>query len=175
MKLFALMLGLLLSLGAAAQQPIKIGFVAELSGPQGAIGQDQYDAFMLVVERNRERLGGVPVQILKEDSQLKPEVANQIVDKLIEKEKVSIIAGVTFSNIMMTIYKKVVDSQVFLIGSVAGPSPIAGAQCSPFAFLINNQNDNRAEVVGKYAAGKGYKRIYAMAPNYQAGKDFITG
>ena len=31
--------------------PVKIGFVAELSGPQGALGQDQWDAFMLVVER----------------------------------------------------------------------------------------------------------------------------
>ena len=35
---------------AAAQVPIKIGFMAELSGPAGALGQDQYDAFMLVVE-----------------------------------------------------------------------------------------------------------------------------
>ena len=43
---------------AAAQSPIKIGFMAELSGPQGALGQDQYDAFMLVVERNGGKLGG---------------------------------------------------------------------------------------------------------------------
>ena len=158
-----------------AQQPLKIGFIGELSGPQGALGQDQYDAFMLVVERNGGKLGGVPVQIIKEDTQLKPEVANQVIDKLIEKERVPIIAGVTFSNVFMAVYKKVVDSQVFIISSNAGPSPIAGAQCSPYAFLVNNQNDNRAEVVGKYAADKGYKRIYAMAPNYQAGKDFIAG
>ena len=175
MRLFVLMLGLLLSLGAAAQQPIKIGFVAELSGPQGALGQDQYDAFMLVVDRNGGRLGGVPVQVLKEDSQLKPEVANQIVDKLIERENVPIITGVTFSNIAMAIHKKVVEKEVFLISSNAGPSPIAGAQCSPFFFNTNNQNDQRAEVVGKYAADKGYKRVYAMAPNYQAGKDFVNG
>jgi branched-chain amino acid transport system substrate-binding protein len=175
LKFFGFTVGMLFAVSALAQQPLKIGFVAELSGPQGALGQDQYDAFMMVVQRNGGRLGGVPVQILKEDSQLKPEVANQIVDKLIEKEKVAIITGVTFSNIMMTIYKKVVESEVFLIGSNAGPSPIAGAQCSPFFFLTNNQNDQRAEVVGKYAADKGYKRVYAMATNYQAGKDFIVG
>jgi branched-chain amino acid transport system substrate-binding protein len=117
----------------------------------------------------------VPVQIVKEDTQLKPEVANQVIDKLIEKERVPIIAGVTFSNVFMAVYKKVVDSKVFILSSNAGPSPIAGAQCSPYAFLVNNQNDERAEVVGKYAADKGYKRVYAMAPNYQAGKDFIAG
>jgi branched-chain amino acid transport system substrate-binding protein len=159
----------------AQQQPIKIGFIGELSGPQGALGQDQYDAFMLFLDAKGGKLGGVPIQIIKEDTQLKPEVANQVIDKLIEKEKVPIIAGVTFSNVMMTVYKKVVSSEVFILSSNAGPSPVAGAQCSPYAFLVNNQNDERAEVIGKYAADKGYKRVYAMAPNYQAGKDFIAG
>jgi branched-chain amino acid transport system substrate-binding protein len=167
--------GMLLALGAGAQEPVKIGFLGVFSGPQGALGQDMYDGFMLVVERNGGRLGGVPVEVLREDSQLKPEVANQIVDKLIEKDRVPIIAGVTFSNVMMAIYKKVVGSEVFLIGSNASPSPIAGAQCSPFYFQLGVQNDQRAEATGKYAADKGYKRIYAMAPNYQAGKDFING
>lgn len=174
-KLMVLAAGMLLSLGALAQQPLKIGFLGVFSGPQGSLGQDMYDAFMLVVERNGGRLGGVPVEVLREDSQLKPVVANQIVDKLIEKDKVPIIAGVTFSNIMMTIYKKVVEHEVFLIGSNASPSPIAGAQCSPFYFQAAVQNDQRAEVMGRYAAQKGYKRVYAMAPNYQAGKDFIAG
>lgn len=160
---------------ALAQAPIKIGFMAELSGPQGAIGQDQYDAFMMVVQANGGRLGGVPVEILREDSQLKPEVAVQIVDKLIERDRVPIITGVTFSNVMMAVHKKIVDKEVFLIGSNAGPSPIAGPQCSPFFFSTSWQNDQQAEVVGKYATDKGYKRIVAMAPNYQAGKDFVAG
>ena len=36
-------------LAAPAYAQIKIGFMAELSGPQGALGQDQYEAFMIVV------------------------------------------------------------------------------------------------------------------------------
>lgn len=160
---------------AQAQTALKIGFMAELSGPQGALGQDQYDAFMLVVQGNGGKLGGIPVEILKEDSQLKPEVAVQIVDKLIERDKVPIITGVTFSNVMMAIHKKVTDKEVFLISSNAGPSPIAGAQCSPFFFTTSWQNDQQAEVVGQYATDKGYKRIIALAPNYQGGKDNIAG
>ena len=158
-----------------AQAPIKIGFVAELSGPQGALGQDQYDGFMMVVERNGGRLGGVPVQVLREDSQLKPDVATQIVQKLIERERVPIITGITFSNIMMAVHKPITEAGVFLIGSNGGPAPIAGAQCSPFQFITSWQNDNQAEVVGKYAMDKGYKRVIGMAPNYQAGKDFVAG
>ena len=174
-KMLVAAASLFLCTSAAAQQPLKIGFIGELSGPQGALGQDMYDAFMLVVERNGGKLGGVPVSILREDSQLKPEVANQIVGKLIEKDRVPIITGVTFSNIMMAIYKKIVDNEVFLIGSNASPSQIAGAQCNQFYFQAAAQNDQRAEAMGRYAADKGYKRVYAMAPNYQAGKDFIAG
>ena len=160
---------------AQAQAPIKIGFMAELSGPQGALGKDQYDAFMMIVEANGGKLGGVPVQILREDSQLKPEVAVQIVDKFIEKDNVPIITGVTFSNIMMAVHKKVTEKQVFLIGSNAGPSPIAGAQCSPYYFSTSWQNDQQAEVVGKYAADKAIDKVITIAPNYQAGKDFVAG
>ena len=168
-------LALFVAGAAHAQAPLKIGFMAELSGPQGAIGQDQYDAFMMIVQVNGGKLGGVPVEILREDSQLKPEVAVQIVDKLIERERVPIITGVTFSNVMMAIHKKITDKEVFLIGSNAGPSPIAGAQCSPFFFSTSWQNDQQAEGIGKFATDKGYKRIVAMAPNYQAGKDVVAG
>ncbi|MDP3250481.1 MAG: ABC transporter substrate-binding protein [Hydrogenophaga sp.] len=160
---------------AQAQTPIKIGFVGELSGPQGALGQDQYDGFMMVVERNGGKLGGVPVQVIKEDSQLKPDVATQIVQRLIERDKVPIITGVTFSNIMMAIHKPVTEKEVFLIGSNAGPSPIAGAACSPYQYIVSWQVDQLAEVFGVHANSKGYKKVYLMAPNYQAGKDFLSG
>jgi branched-chain amino acid transport system substrate-binding protein len=158
-----------------AQEPVRIGFLAEFSGPQGVLGQDQYDGFMLAVERNGGKLGGVPVQVFREDSQLKPEVAVQLVQKLIEKEKVSIVTGITFSNIMMAVHKPITEKQVFLIGSNAGPAPIAGAQCSPYGFVVSWQNDVQAEVVGKYAADKGFRKVFALAPNYQAGKDYVAG
>ena len=172
-KLITAMLALAVAASASAQ--VKIGFMAELSGPQAPLGQDQYDAFMLAVEQNGGKLGGVPVQIIKEDSQLKPDVANQLVDKLIDKDKVSIITGLTFSNVLMAVAKKVTDRGVFLISGNAGPSPLAGAQCNPYFFSAGYQNDGQAEGVGKYAADKGYKNVIALAPNYQAGKDSVAG
>jgi branched-chain amino acid transport system substrate-binding protein len=173
----AMLLAAALSVSAPlqAQTPVKIGFMAELSGPQGVLGQDQYDGFMMVVERNGGKLGGVPVQIVREDSQLKPEVAVQLAQKLIDKEKVQIITGITFSNIMMAVHKPITDRQVFLIGSNGGPAPIAGALCSPYGFVVSWQNDVQSEVVGKYATDKGFKKVVALAPNYQAGKDYVAG
>ncbi len=160
---------------AQAQTPIKLGFLAELTGPLAALGRDQLDAFMMVVERNGGKLGGVPVQVITEDTQMKPEVASQAARKLVEKENVPIIVGVQVSNTMLAIHKYITDKQVFLIGTNAGPSQIAGAQCSPYQFITSWQGDQAAEAMGLYATSKGYKRVVALAPNFQAGKDVIAG
>lgn len=161
--------------GASAQTPLKIGFLATFSGPIGALGQDQYDAFMLAVEQRGGKLGGTPVQVLKEDDQFKPDVATQIVTKLIEREKVPIITGITGSNVIMAVSRTITEREVFLISTNSGPSPLAGAQCSAYQYVVSWQGDYISEVVGKYASDKGYKRIVLMAPNYQAGKDVLGG
>jgi branched-chain amino acid transport system substrate-binding protein len=171
----ALLAGVLAPAAAQAPAPIKIGYIGTFSGPIGSIGQDMYDGFMLGIEQQGGKLGNVPVQVLKEDDQFKPEVAMQVVRKFIDKENVPIITGVTGSNIMMAVQRPIVEKQVFLIGQHAGPSPIAGAQCSPYQFIVSWQNDGHAETVGQYATDAGIKRIAVIAPNYQAGKDAVTG
>ncbi|SEB05568.1 ABC transporter substrate-binding protein [Variovorax sp. YR216] len=160
---------------AAAQSPIRIGYLSTFSGPIGSLGQDMYDGFMLGVEQGGNKLGGVPVEILKQDDQFKPEVANQIVQKMIEKDKVPIITGVAGSNVMMAVQRAIAEKEVFLIGANAGPSELAGAQCSPYRFVASWQNDSWAEAAGKYANDKGYKRMLLVASNYQAGKDAVAG
>lgn len=171
--LAALTAGMLLSAPASAQ--VKIGFMATMSGPSALLGQDQYDGFMLGIEHSGGKLGGQAVEVLREDDQLKVDVGVQTIQKFIEKDKVDIITGVTFSNVMMAISKPLADSGSIFVGSNAGPAPLAGAQCNQNFFFTSWQNDNQAEVMGKYAMDKGYKNVYAMAPNYQAGKDFIAG
>nr|WP_235838075.1 ABC transporter substrate-binding protein [Chitinasiproducens palmae] len=159
----------------AQTPPLKIGFIGTLSGPAGALGQDQYDAFMLAIEQKGGKLGGMPVQVLREDDQLKPDVAVQATRKLIERDKVPIITGVTFSNVMMAIHKPITGAGVLLIGSNAGPTPLAGAGCSPWFFSTSWNNDELHEAGGQLVSDLGYKRTVVMAPNYQAGRDAVAG
>ena len=160
---------------AAASADVKIGFIGTLSGPAATLGQDQYDAFMLAIEQKGGKLGGVPVTVVKEDDQLKPDVGVQLAQKLLEKDKVDLITGVTFSNVMMAIHKPITSAGTLLIGSNAGPTPIAGAACSPNYFSTSWDNDELHEAGGQVMTDLGYKRVYALAPNYQAGKDAIHG
>ena len=152
-----------------------IGFMAPLSGPQALVGQDQVDGFMLALEQLGGKLGGAPANILKEDDQLKPEIGQQIVRKLIDKDKVDAIVGLSFSNVLMGSLPRLAESGVVAIATNAGPSPVAGAQCKPNLFSMAWQNDGAAEAMGKFAQDRGLKRVYLMAPNYQAGKDMLAG
>lgn len=166
----------LLSVAAAtAAEALRIGFVATFSGPGGVLGKELYDGFMLGVEHAGGRLGGLATDVLQVDDQLKPDVAKQAVERLIQRDKVHFITGVVFSNVMMAIYKPVIEANTFLISANAGPSPIAGELCSPLFFSSSWQNDQMHSTVGQYVQDKGYKRVFVMAPNYQAGLDAIAG
>jgi branched-chain amino acid transport system substrate-binding protein len=134
-----------------------------------------YDGFMLGIAHSGGKLGGQVVEVIKEDSQLKPDVGIQIIQKFIQRDKVDIVTGVTFSNVMMAVARPLAEAGMIFVGSNAGPAPLAGAQCNRNFFFTSWQNDMQAEVMGKYAVDKGYRRVYLMAPNYQAGKDFIAG
>lgn len=159
----------------AAHADVKIGFTGPLSGPVAAVGQDQYDGFMLGIESLGKKLGGEAVTVLREDDQLKPELGNQIARKLIDRDKVDAIVGLGFSNVLMASLPRIVESGTVAIATNAGPSPLAGSGCLPNVFSMSWQNDGAAEAMGKYAQDSGYKRVYLMAPNYQAGKDYIAG
>lgn len=162
-------------IASAVQAQVKVGFLAPLSGPVAIVGQDQYDGFMLAVEQGGGKLGGQVVSVIKEDDQLKPEVGNQIVRKFIDKERVNVIVGLGFSNVMMASHKVIVDSGTVAIATNAGPSQVAGSACAANVFSVAWQNDGAAESMGKFMQEKGFKRVYLMAPNYQAGKDMLVG
>jgi branched-chain amino acid transport system substrate-binding protein len=168
----------LLALGTApavAQQSVKIGFVSTFSGPTAVIGNDMRNSFELALDHLGRKMGGKPVEVIYEDDQQKPEVGVQKSQKLIESDKVNFVVGYIWSNVLLASLKPVVDSQTFLVSSNAGPSQIAGEQCSPFFFSTSWQNDQTPQAMGTYMTQKGVKTAFLIGPNYAAGKDMLTG
>ena len=161
--------------GAQAQEPLKIGLVSVLSGPQATLGQQVRDGFQLAIKDLGGKIAGRPVEVIVLDDELKPDVAVSKVRGLLEKDKVDFVVGPVFSNILQAIHKPVTDSGAFLISPNAGTSNFAGKSCHENFFVTSYQNDQPHEVLGKYAQTKGYKRAYLIAPNYQAGKDSLAG
>jgi branched-chain amino acid transport system substrate-binding protein len=161
---------------AAAQgKTIKIGFISTFSGPAAAIGNDMRNSFELGLDHVGRKLGGLPVEVIYEDDQIKPEVGVQKTQKLIESDKVDFIVGYIWSNVLLASLKPLTDSKIMTVVTNAGASQLAGDQCSPYVFSTSWNNDQTPAALGTYMNQKGIKTAFLMGPNYAAGKDMLQG
>jgi branched-chain amino acid transport system substrate-binding protein len=158
-----------------AADAVRIGLVYTLSGPLAVLGQQARDGFQLAVKDLGGKLGGREVEVIVADDELKPDVALSKVRGLLERDRVDFVVGPISSSILQVIFKPVMTAGVFLISTNSGPSTYAGKDCHPNFFVTSYQNDQIFEAVGKFAQDQGYKRVFVLVPNYQAGKDAITG
>jgi branched-chain amino acid transport system substrate-binding protein len=158
-----------------AQSDVKIGFVTTFSGAAAAVGNDLRDGFELSLDHLGRKMAGLGVTVLYEDDGLKPEQGLQKTEKLIQSDRVNFLTGYMMSHVLLASMKAAFDSRTFLISANAGPSQIAGEQCSPRFFSSSWQGDQVPQAVGEYMNQNGVKSAFLIAPNYAAGKDVISG
>jgi branched-chain amino acid transport system substrate-binding protein len=161
--------------GQAQPAGIRVAFLATLSGPGAALGNQLRDGWLAGVKHLDGKLGGIPVQTLVIDDELKPDVALTKVGEALERDKVDFVVGIVFSNILQAIFRPVTESGTFLVSVNAGPSTYAGKGCNPHFFVTSYQNDQPHAAMGQVAQDAGYKRVMVLVPNYQAGKDAANG
>ena len=160
---------------AAAQQKLKIGFITTMSGPQGVIGAYMKDSVELALDHLGRKVGGLETEIIYGDDQTKPDVGVQIAEEMLKKHQVDFVSGIIWSNVMLAVVPVVTNSGKIMVGTNAGASPLAGAQCNELYFSTSWNNDQTPEAMGKFMQDQGINDVYVLAPNYQAGKDMVTG
>jgi len=173
--LIALLTFALFPARADAADSVKVGFITTLSGSAGVLGQHMYDGFMLRVEQNGGKLGGLPADIIKGDDQFKPDVGLKLSREMIERDHVDFLAGFVFSNVLVAAVRPALEAQTFVLSGNSGPAELAGAKCSPYFFGVAYENDMNDEAAGVYYNREGVKRVYLMAPNYITGRDALAG
>src|SRR5258706_1361413 len=163
------------AMAVEAADKVKIGFISTLSGPNAAIGSDIRDGFNLAIKLNGGKLGGLPVEVLVGDDQLKPENAKQLAERYLRLDKVDFITGVVFSNIVVAVAPDALASKVFFISPNAGPAQYTGAQCDPFFFAASWPSEAYSEAAGQNPASKGNKNHHVPAPKYVGDQDAAAG
>jgi branched-chain amino acid transport system substrate-binding protein len=133
------------------------------------------NSFELALDHLGRKMGGLPVEVIYEDDQQKPEVGKQKTEKLIESDKVDFITGFIWSNVLLASLKPIVDSKTMFVIANAGASQAAGQLCSPYVFSTSWQNDQTPQAMGLYMNKKGVKTAFLIGPNYAAGKDMLNG
>lgn len=165
-----------LAAGAAqSQEALRIGIVTTLTTPGAALGEEQRNGYELALEHMDGMIAGRQVELIYEDDGFRPEVGKQAADRLVLQERVPIVTGFVWSNVLLASYKSVLDGGAFLISANAGPAQLAGENCHENFFSVSWQNDQTPMALGEILNRRGVDSIYVMAPNYAAGKQMAAG
>jgi branched-chain amino acid transport system substrate-binding protein len=160
---------------SAQERTLRLGFMSSMSGPIGALGSEQRRGLDLALADLGGKIGGLPVEIFTADDQAEASAAVQGASKLLDKDRGDIITGVIASQALIGASKTIAQSGKLLISANAGPSQFAGKECNPNFFFTAWQNDQADEAVGRYLNDKGFKRVYFMGFDNQAGYDHVNG
>lgn len=159
----------------AMAKTIKIGFINTFSGGAAIYGKHQKDSLELALDHLGRKIGGLDVEVIYGDDQRKPDVGRQVAAKMIKKDKVHIVSGIIWSNILAAVQKMVVRDKTIMITTNAGWAKMAGKNCSPYFFSTSWNNDQAPEAMGKLMQDEGINNVFLLSANYQAGKDMLTG
>ena len=155
---------------ALAAERIKIGFLTTLTGPAAFLGRDMVNGAQLALEELGGRMGGVPAELVVEDDQLDPKTGVQKARKLLESDKVNLLAGMIFGNVTAAVQGVAVKSGVITVATVGSIPNILGEDCNPNYFTVSWTIDSNYEALASYLNQTGVKTVALMAPNYIAGK-----
>lgn len=179
MKKLILMAGLVMLLAAAdrarAAEVVRLGFMGSLSGPLGIVGDETKRGMDVALAELGNKLGGVPVKLTVVDDKAVPAEAVEGASRLIDEDHVDIVTGMNVSNTFLASAPSFIAAKTFIVGAVAGPREYAGKSCNPYVFVTSFQNDDWPMVMGTYMNEHGYKNVFFIGLDYQAGWEQIGG
>ncbi|WP_390345288.1 ABC transporter substrate-binding protein [Variovorax boronicumulans] len=159
----------------AQAQTVKVGLAMDLSGPFAVGGAEAKAGFAVAMKQLGGRLGGVPVEFVEADTAGNPEMARQVVERMLLRDKIDLFTGPVGSSVALAVGPPLFAAKVPYLSSNTGPSDYSGARCNPYFFGASYPNDAYYESAGKFASDKGFKKVAMIAPSYPGGKDAING
>ncbi len=163
------------SAGATPPDKIRVGVISTTSGPIAVLGKEQYMGADLAFKTLGNKLGGIPIEVFKEDARMTPETGLEAATRLTEKDHVDFLVGGQLSNQLLAYAKPVTATGTIIVSGIAGPEQLAGADCNPNLFVASWQNNTPSEAVGKSMTDAGVKRAFFIAQNYITGKEYVAG
>ena len=116
-----LLLALLVPAGAPAQSrpPIKIGFLTDLTGIAAQPAKDMVNGLTMYLDEIGHQMAGRKVELIVEDTQARPDVALTKLRKVVEHDKVHLVAGVLFGHLGYAVAPKVEEYRIPTMITVA--------------------------------------------------------
>lgn len=177
LRVFALGVALLLMTStAAAQEPIRVGFITDLTGPLAQPGKEMENGMRLFLAEHKNTLSGRPVELTVLDAGSSPAVALTKARELVEQRKVHVIIGPLPAFEAYAIVPYLNEKRIPSLSPSAAADDLTQRKATQFFVRVASTSSQPTQPFGTYAAKTlGYKKIAAIADDFAFGHEVVAG
>lgn len=163
----------------AADETIKLGIVAPMSGPNARYGAFSMHGAELAVKEINDAGGvdGHKIELYSADSQGTPVEGVSATRRLIDEDEVDYVIGDVSSSVTLAMQPVAEDAGVLLLNAASSnPKITYGAGVGGFKWTYRNYptDENRALIVAKYAAEqRGFSKFAVLSVDSDYGRSAI--
>ena len=174
--LVAVSLAALVAGETAAQGPIKIGFISPLSGAIAAAGKDMYSGCELYWQETGWQAGGRKLEVTLEDNEGLPATALTKARKLVENDRVHMLAGVILSNVAYALVPYIEAQGIPTIYPINSADDLTQRKRPKWLIRTGFSAGGNMHPFGEYAARTlGYRKIVTIGLDYAFGWETVGG
>ena len=159
--------------GQRASNPptLRIGTVLPFTGVVGESAREMQKAFQMYIKQHGGKLGGLPVKTFFEDSETKPELDVTKTKKLIDQDKVHLLASAMLAFEGLAVVDTIKKSKIALVGMTGVTADEYRKINSPYlSGAAKHTPSQETFPLGTYAAKKfGYKTAAIVCQDYTWG------
>jgi branched-chain amino acid transport system substrate-binding protein len=171
----AVALTLLATTTAPAADPIRIGFLAPLSGIFAQAGKDMLDGLKMGLEAGGGQVAGRKLELIEEDDEGNPATAQAKYRKLVQQDKVHALTGVLLSNIGYALVPPIERDEVPSL-YLTTPDELTKRKPPRWILRSNFAASQPMHALGDYAARVlKYKRVAVIAMDNNFGHECAGG
>jgi branched-chain amino acid transport system substrate-binding protein len=159
-----------------ADQEIKIGLMLPMKGVFAQLAQDIDKAWVLALENRNYTVAGKKIRVLKEDTEADPTVGVRKANRLVNSEKVDLMAGIVSSGVGLALSDIALNTKKPLVLALAVADEITAEKCNPYvartAFSAHALESGSGAYWAKHLKNK---TAVTLGPDYSAGRAQIRG
>ena len=161
---------------ALAQGPIKIGFISPLSGAIAQAGKDMYSGCELYWQETGWQVAGRKLEVILEDNEGLPATAITKARKLVENDKVHMLAGVILSNVAYALVPYIESQGIPSVYPINSADDLTKRKRPRWLVRTGFSAGGNMHPFGEYAAKTlGYKKVVTIGLDYAFGWETVGG
>jgi branched-chain amino acid transport system substrate-binding protein len=162
----------LVAFAAAAQEPLKIGMVLEMSGGFADFGMQMMNGARAYMKVHGDTVAGRKVQLIVKDTTGVPDVAKRVAQELVTNDKVDFLAGFGLTPSALAVASLATEAKKPMIVMNAATSIITTR--SPYIARVSFTLPQVTAPLATWAFRNGITKVYTLVSDFGPGIDAET-